>query len=214
MAHLAERRRALAGDRRDTPSDRAARERTGPRGSSSPKRGSTPACSWSAPSAPARPRAACTRSPSSFSPWRADDPRKCAGALVLEVKGDFCHQVRSILDDAGRGGDYLEIGLGGSWQWNPLDDPLLDSYSTRLRRGIAHQPTLRQEQGTVLAAGVHEPRAVDHRTAPAPAGRLGHAAGHLPLHRGRGTPWTEDRRSAGSSRTGSARSARSSRRRT
>ena len=55
--------------------------------------------------------------------WRADDPRKRAGALVLEVKGDFCHQVRSILDDAGRGDDYLEIGLGGSWQWNPLDDP-------------------------------------------------------------------------------------------
>ena len=61
--------------------------------------------------------------------WRADDPRKRAGALVLQVKGDFCHQVRSILDDAGRGDDYLEIGLGGSWQWNPLDDPLLDSYS-------------------------------------------------------------------------------------
>ena len=61
--------------------------------------------------------------------WRADDPRKRAGALVLEVKGDFCHQVRAILKDAGRGGDYLEIGLGGSWQWNPLDDPLLDSYS-------------------------------------------------------------------------------------
>ncbi len=61
--------------------------------------------------------------------WRADDPRRRAGALVLEVKGDFCHQVRSILDEAGRGGDYLEIGLGGSWQWNPLDDPLLDSYS-------------------------------------------------------------------------------------
>ena len=61
--------------------------------------------------------------------WQADDPRRRAGALVLEVKGDFCHQVRRILEDAGRGGDYVEIGLGGSWQWNPLDDPLLDSYS-------------------------------------------------------------------------------------
>ena len=61
--------------------------------------------------------------------WRADDPRRRAGSLALEVKGDFCHQVRGILEDAGRGGDYLEIGLGGSWQWNPLDDPLLDSYS-------------------------------------------------------------------------------------
>ncbi len=67
--------------------------------------------------------------------WRADDPRRRAGALVLEVKGDFCRQVRSILEDAGRGGDYLEIGLGGSWQWNPLDDPLLDSYS--LAYGVA-----------------------------------------------------------------------------
>ncbi|MDE0073891.1 MAG: type IV secretion system DNA-binding domain-containing protein [Gammaproteobacteria bacterium] len=61
--------------------------------------------------------------------WRADDPKRRAGALVLEVKGDFCHQVRSILSEAGREDDYLEIGLGGAWQWNPLDDPLLDSYS-------------------------------------------------------------------------------------
>ena len=67
--------------------------------------------------------------------WRADDPDRRAGALVLEVKGDFCHQVRGILEDAGRADDYLEIGLGGSLQWNPLDDPLLDSYS--LAYGVA-----------------------------------------------------------------------------
>ena len=67
--------------------------------------------------------------------WQGDDPRRRAGALVLEVKGDFCYQVRGILEDAGRGGDYLEIGLGGSWQWNPLDDPLIDSYS--LAYGVA-----------------------------------------------------------------------------
>ena len=61
--------------------------------------------------------------------WQADAADRRAGALVLEVKGDFCHQVRRILDEAGRGDDYLEIGLGGSLQWNPLDDALLDSYS-------------------------------------------------------------------------------------
>ncbi len=61
--------------------------------------------------------------------WQAGDPGRRAGALVLEVKGDFCHQVRRILNDAEREDDYLEIGLGGSLQWNPLDDPLLDSYS-------------------------------------------------------------------------------------
>ena len=61
--------------------------------------------------------------------WAADDPRRRAAALVLEVKGDFCYSVRKMLQDAGRGDDYLEIGLGGSWQWNPLDDPDFDSYS-------------------------------------------------------------------------------------
>ena len=37
--------------------------------------------------------------------------------------------MRRILEKAGRGDDYLEIGLGGAWQWNPIDDPLLDTYS-------------------------------------------------------------------------------------
>ncbi len=27
--------------------------------------------------------------------------------------------------------DCLEIGLGGSWQWNPLDDPVLDTCRNR-----------------------------------------------------------------------------------
>ena len=67
--------------------------------------------------------------------WQADRAGRRASALVLEVKGDFCYSVRGILDDAGRGGDYLEIGLDGSLQWNPLDDPLLDSYS--LAYGVA-----------------------------------------------------------------------------
>ncbi|MCY3758304.1 MAG: type IV secretion system DNA-binding domain-containing protein [Acidobacteria bacterium] len=61
--------------------------------------------------------------------WAADDPRRRAAALVLEVKGDFCHSVQKMLREAGRGDDYREIGLDGTWQWNPLDDPLLDSYS-------------------------------------------------------------------------------------
>ena len=60
--------------------------------------------------------------------WRADDPKRRAAGLVLEVKGDFCHDVRRILEDAGRGDDYIEIALGGSWQWNPLDSDM-DSYS-------------------------------------------------------------------------------------
>ena len=60
--------------------------------------------------------------------WQAADPAKRAAGLVLEVKGDFCHQIRTMLQDAGRGEDYLEIGLGGRWQWNPLATDM-DSYS-------------------------------------------------------------------------------------
>ena len=61
--------------------------------------------------------------------WQAGDPERRAAALMLEVKGDFCHDIRSILNDAGRGDDYLEIGMGGLWKWNPLSAWWLDSYS-------------------------------------------------------------------------------------
>ncbi len=60
--------------------------------------------------------------------WHATDPERKPGALVLEVKGDFCHQVRSILEQAGRGDDYCEIGLTGNWSYNPLEADL-DPYS-------------------------------------------------------------------------------------
>ena len=52
-----------------------------------------------------------------------------AAALMLEVKGDFCHDIRSILDGAGRGDDYLELGMGGSG--NGIPSPLGGSIRTR-----------------------------------------------------------------------------------
>ena len=48
---------------------------------------------------------------------------------MLEVKGDFCHDIRQILTDAGREDDYIELGMNGAWQWNPLSASWLDSYS-------------------------------------------------------------------------------------
>ena len=50
-------------------------------------------------------------------------------ALILEVKGDFCYDIRKILKDANREDDYLELGLDGAYQWNPLGAHWLDSYS-------------------------------------------------------------------------------------
>ena len=61
--------------------------------------------------------------------WRASDPEKRAAALVLEVKGDFCHDIQRILAETGRGSDYVELSMNGRWYWNPLSATWLDSYS-------------------------------------------------------------------------------------
>ena len=61
--------------------------------------------------------------------WQAENSLKRASALVLEVKGDFCYDIRRILADAGRKKDYIELGMKGRWQWNPLSAWWLDSYS-------------------------------------------------------------------------------------
>lgn len=60
--------------------------------------------------------------------WQAHDPNKRAAALVLEVKGDFCHDIHAILEKNDRAEDYIELALGGRWQWNPLSSDM-DSYS-------------------------------------------------------------------------------------
>ena len=61
--------------------------------------------------------------------WQAGSEQKRAAALVLEVKGDFCHDIRQILVEAGRGQDYIELGMDARAQWNPLSAWWLDSYS-------------------------------------------------------------------------------------
>ena len=61
--------------------------------------------------------------------WQADNPARRPAALVLEVKGDFCHDIRRILAEVGREGDYIELSLDGRLTWNPLSATWLDSYS-------------------------------------------------------------------------------------
>jgi hypothetical protein len=60
--------------------------------------------------------------------WRRDDSDRKVGGLVMEVKGDFCRQVRSILKDADREKDYVEIGLDTGVCYNPLHNDL-DPYA-------------------------------------------------------------------------------------
>ena len=61
--------------------------------------------------------------------WQADSPERRPAALVLEVKGDFCHDIRRMLTELGRADDYIELSLDGRLTWNPLSATWLDSYS-------------------------------------------------------------------------------------
>ena len=61
--------------------------------------------------------------------WQADNPERRAAALVLEVKGDFCHDIRRMLTELGRADDYIELSLDGRLTWNPLSATWLDAYS-------------------------------------------------------------------------------------
>ena len=61
--------------------------------------------------------------------WQAGNPDRRVAALILEVKGDFCHDIRAMLAELGRGDDYIELSLDGRITWNPLSATWLDSYS-------------------------------------------------------------------------------------
>jgi hypothetical protein len=61
--------------------------------------------------------------------FRSNDPTKRLGGLVLEVKGDFCAAVRDILRRHGRERDYVEVGLGGPFRYNPLYGSHQDAYA-------------------------------------------------------------------------------------
>ena len=64
----------------------------------------------------------------------ADEAERRVSGLVLEVKGDFCHKVRGILEKYGRADDYVEISLASAYRYNPLHNEL-EAYA--LAYGIA-----------------------------------------------------------------------------
>jgi len=60
--------------------------------------------------------------------YRAEDPNRRIGGLILEVKGDFCRKVQEILARHGRADDYVEISLESEYRYNPLHNDL-DAYA-------------------------------------------------------------------------------------
>jgi hypothetical protein len=64
--------------------------------------------------------------------FKAHDTDKRIGGLVLEVKGDFCNQIREIAGRHGREDDYIEVALDSEYRYNPLHnnlDPSALAYS-------------------------------------------------------------------------------------
>ncbi len=78
--------------------------------------------------------------------FNADDPANRVGGLILEVKGDFCHKVKGILEKHGRGEDYLELGLDSPYRYNPLHN---DHEAYALAYGIASRP-LRSNSASLM----------------------------------------------------------------
>jgi hypothetical protein len=66
--------------------------------------------------------------------YRPHDTSRKVAALILEVKGDFCHRVRDILRKHGREDDYVEVSLESGYRYNPLHNDL-EAYA--LAYGIA-----------------------------------------------------------------------------
>jgi hypothetical protein len=52
--------------------------------------------------------------------YKAKDAKRRIGGLVLEVKGDLCQKMKSILSKHSRLEDYIEISLQGEYCYNPL----------------------------------------------------------------------------------------------
>ena len=96
--------------------------------------------------------------------WHADNPARRPAALVLEVKGDSCHDIRRMLTELDRGGDYIELSLDGRLTWNSLSATWRDSYSLAFPRGVPVESTVRQRERTVWATGVTPPRSAGSPT--------------------------------------------------
>jgi hypothetical protein len=58
----------------------------------------------------------------------ASNPARKLSGIVLEVKGDLCRQLQTILKNCGREQDYVEVSLDGNIRYNPLNNSL-DPYA-------------------------------------------------------------------------------------
>jgi hypothetical protein len=60
--------------------------------------------------------------------YQALNPERKLSGVVLEVKGDVCRSLAQILEEYGRGEDYIEVSLDSNIRYNPLNNDL-DPYA-------------------------------------------------------------------------------------
>ena len=96
--------------------------------------------------------------------WHADNPERRQAALVLEVKGYLCHDIRRMLTELDRGGDYIERSLDGRLTWNPLSATWLDSYSLASPVASRWNQLFGKGKEHVWAPGVTPPRSAGSPT--------------------------------------------------
>ena len=96
--------------------------------------------------------------------YKAHDPSRRIGGIILEVKGDFCRKVKQILDRSWprrrlhRNQPRLRVPLQSAPQRSRC-------LRARLQYRILIEQSLWPRQGTVLAAGLHQSRQVHHPSA-------------------------------------------------
>ena len=137
--------------------------------------------------------------------WQAHDPDRRPAALILEVKGDFCHDIRAILKDAKREADYIELSLDGQITWNPLSATWLDSYSlaytvaSLLNQlfGKGKEPFWQQAYTNLVRWIIELYRVLPHPRDGSDDARMGDASRRVPLCDRQGTFRQENQRGAG-----------------
>ena len=112
--------------------------------------------------------------------WQADDPEKRAAALMLEVKGDFCHDIRSILD-GGPGRRLPGDRNGGPLEMESPLRVVARFVLAGLHRCQPSESTFRQGQGALLAASLYQSGALDYRASPGATGAVGDIAAGLSM---------------------------------
>ena len=94
--------------------------------------------------------------------WHATNPERRAAALVLEVKGDSCHDIRRMLTELGQRWRLHRAVPRWPADIEPAECDLAPCVLARLHGRVPLESPLRQGQRTLLAPGWRNPKHVQN----------------------------------------------------